>query len=152
MQEMNNQIIMFIKKMNSLSISKCCVVINDFFHHLNEFSPFYKYSDLIRRDLNTPVFLFGKYFKENGGIQSAIDRVLFYIDLSTTSRNLEKRCIFSIKIHNVLYYCYIALSTGCECSSCGMGFYENNKMYIATSVELLLSHSIPFCELVKMFN
>ena len=139
-----------MKKINTSSISKRSVVIDQLFESINEKSLFFKYRDLIRRDFNTPAFPFGKYFKENGGIQSTIDRVLFYVDLTTTSHTLEKYCIFSIRIHNILYYSYVALKIGYECSSCGMGFYENNKMYIATSLENLISQSIPFCELAKL--
>lgn len=127
----------FINTIKSNNYRKSSKTLDVFFHHINETDECFSYKELIRRDLHTPEYAFGKYFKENGGIQKQIHRVYYYKE-SHKENTFQKCLLCDIQINDKMYSCYIETNYDEGCKSCGMGRYEDNTMYISHNLETLI--------------
>lgn len=133
-----------IEKIKNNNYSKKSKSIISLCKDINENDEWFSYRELIRWDLHTPNIPFGKYFKENGGIQPNIGRVYFYKrDYINNVKSFRKCLICDIQIYEKIYACYIEANYEHGCSSCGMGRNEDNRMYISDTIETLILYSLP---------
>lgn len=144
------------KFINTIKINNCSAksnILNKLFDHINETDEFFSYKVLIRRDLHTPLYSFGKFFLQNGGIRKHIQRIYYHKQSHSDTDTLHFQIclVFDIQINKNTYGCYIEAIYDEGCKSCGMGRDIDNFMYISHNLETLIMCCLPpssFCFMV----
>lgn len=140
----SNNFYNYIKKSSFCKKSK---IINDLFNKiLNEKDDNFCYKELIYNNMLNSKYRkikFGKYFKENKGIYNNINKIYFYKYNQDENKDNIFCCIFSIKIYEYNFYCYLEINSNDGCSTCYMDKYQDNKLFINDTLENLIIYDVP---------
>ena len=148
----SNNFLNYIK--NKTFCKKSKTIQNLFNRILNENNDNFCYKDLIYKNMLNSKYnkiKFGKYFKENKGIYNIIHKIYYYKYNQDENKDKSFCCIFSIKVYEYIFYCYLEINSNDGCSTCCMDKYQDNKLYINSTLENVITYDIPNNKIFKYY-